>query len=60
MTSPSLGDKLFGDGNIGGAFEMFPDEHICSKYCHWFHLTNPKEIFIDEGEDDEGSKGSNY
>lgn len=39
MTSPVLGPKLFGDGNLGEAFERFPLEHKCNDYCHWFNLS---------------------
>ena len=38
LASRSLGENLFGDGNLGTAFENFPTQHLCSKYCRWFKL----------------------
>ncbi|KAJ7086293.1 hypothetical protein C8R43DRAFT_1142416 [Mycena crocata] len=40
MTSPSIGDgiEIFGEGNVPSAFEAFPDQHICGKFCEWFQL----------------------
>ena len=34
----SFGKFLFGDGNISEAFNDFPVQHICNKYCEWFKL----------------------
>lgn len=34
----TLGNNLFGDGNLGDAFEQFPAQHKCNKYCKWFNL----------------------
>jgi hypothetical protein len=36
--SSALGDNLFGDGNLGTAFEKFPAQHECNKFCRWFKL----------------------
>ena len=45
LTSPSqLGNNIFGDGNLGEAFDQFPIQHECNKYCHWFKLDNPSKI----------------
>ncbi|KAF8996699.1 hypothetical protein BDQ17DRAFT_1171333, partial [Cyathus striatus] len=30
---------LFGQGNVGSAFDKFESEHICNEYCEWFNLT---------------------
>ena len=40
-----LGNNLFGDGNLGEAFDQFPIQHKCNEYCHWFELENPSKIF---------------
>jgi hypothetical protein len=32
------GVELFGEGNVGAAFRAFPTQHLCNKYCKWFHL----------------------
>jgi hypothetical protein len=37
-----LGDNLFGDGNLGEAFDQFPVQHKCNKYCEWFELGKPQ------------------
>jgi len=38
MMNPALGVDLFGEGlNVEKAFCDFPDQHICNKYCQWFH-----------------------
>ncbi|KAF9541947.1 hypothetical protein CPC08DRAFT_650400, partial [Agrocybe pediades] len=29
---------LFGEGNVGTAFEAFTMQHLCNKYCEWFKL----------------------
>lgn len=29
---------LFGEGNVRDAFDAFPTQHTCNKYCEWFHL----------------------
>ena len=38
FTGSSFGKFLFGDGNITEAFNVFPVQHICNKYCEWFKL----------------------
>jgi hypothetical protein len=30
--------ELFGEGNVGAAFDAFPTQHVCNKYCKWFKL----------------------
>ncbi|KAF8989827.1 hypothetical protein BDQ17DRAFT_1256491 [Cyathus striatus] len=46
--SRTLKDRisLFGDGNIGKAFDKFPNEHVCSKYCKWFSLSDLASMLI--------------
>ncbi|EDR01680.1 uncharacterized protein LACBIDRAFT_333103 [Laccaria bicolor S238N-H82] len=44
LTAPQFGNDLFGDGNLGEAFNLFPLQHQCNKYCEWFELQNPSEI----------------
>ncbi|EDQ99255.1 uncharacterized protein LACBIDRAFT_335167 [Laccaria bicolor S238N-H82] len=44
MSGRQLGNDLFGDGNLGEAFNLFPLQHQCNKYCEWFELQNPLEI----------------
>ena len=44
MYGRQLGNDLFGDGNLGEAFDQFPVQHRCNKYCKWFELQNPLEI----------------
>ncbi|RDX40424.1 hypothetical protein OH76DRAFT_1366283, partial [Lentinus brumalis] len=39
MTNPTLGDNIFGGGNVGEAFNRFPAEHQCSKFCKFYCLT---------------------
>ncbi|KAJ7432411.1 hypothetical protein B0H11DRAFT_2380901 [Mycena galericulata] len=40
MTSPDIaGDTdIFGEGNVGSVFKLFPVQHVCNKYCTWFQL----------------------
>ncbi|KAJ7191512.1 hypothetical protein GGX14DRAFT_701589 [Mycena pura] len=40
MTTPELanGADLFGEGNVAAAFEAFPREHECNKFCTWFQV----------------------
>ena len=50
LTSTSqLGNDLFGDGNLGEAFDQFPIQHMCNKYCCWFKLENAFEIMKKAG-----------
>jgi len=44
MSGRQLGNDLFGDGNLGEAFDQFPIQHKCNKYCKWFELQSPSEI----------------
>ena len=46
-----LGNDLFVDGNLGEAFDQFPNQHRCNKYCHcqWFKLETPYEIIKEAG-----------
>lgn len=44
-----LGNDLFGDGNLGEAFDQFPIQHKCNKYCRWFELENPSKILNEAG-----------
>jgi hypothetical protein len=37
--SRSFGNEMFGEGNVGSAFEKFPQQHKCNEYCSWFKLT---------------------
>ncbi|KAJ7810164.1 hypothetical protein B0H14DRAFT_2379304, partial [Mycena olivaceomarginata] len=30
--------SIFGDGNVAAAFNAFPEQHDCNKFCHWFKL----------------------
>jgi hypothetical protein len=50
MTKPSLGPKLFGEGNLAEAFFKFPVEHanVCAenRWCEWFEL---EKLQADEG-----------
>ncbi|KAF8058003.1 hypothetical protein FPV67DRAFT_1676776 [Lyophyllum atratum] len=55
MTHPSLGDDLFGGGNIGKIFKLFPVQHSCNRFCEWFDL--PMAELPDDdasGDEDEG------
>ena len=54
-----LGNDLFGDGNLGEAFVLFPIQHRCNKYCQWFELETPSKIFkrTVTGADTKKSKG---
>lgn len=54
-SSRQLGNDLFGDGNLGEAFDQFPIQHICNKYCHWFELETPSKILEKAGS---GSSGA--
>jgi len=36
-----LGDNLFGDGNLGDAFNQFPVQHVCNDFYRWFELGKP-------------------
>jgi len=44
-----LGNDLFGDGNLGEAFDQFPIQHKCNKYCQWFKLEAPSKILKQVG-----------
>ncbi|KAF9538453.1 hypothetical protein CPC08DRAFT_609881, partial [Agrocybe pediades] len=41
-----IGGSLFGEGNVGTAFEAFTSQHICNRYCKWFQL---EELKSEEG-----------
>ncbi|KAJ6603964.1 hypothetical protein B0H10DRAFT_1821761 [Mycena sp. CBHHK59/15] len=49
MTAPSIGEGLdiFGDGNVPAAFNAFPQQHMCNKFCHWFQLPALKQVVDD-------------
>ncbi|KAJ7868135.1 hypothetical protein B0H13DRAFT_2351628 [Mycena leptocephala] len=38
MTALSIGERIeiFGDGNVPGAFNAFPEQNHCSGFCRWF------------------------
>ncbi|KAJ7718654.1 hypothetical protein B0H16DRAFT_1337362, partial [Mycena metata] len=40
MTAPSIGEgvEIWGEGNIPAAFNAFPEQHVCNKFCTWFQL----------------------
>ncbi|KAK0191839.1 hypothetical protein F5146DRAFT_882174, partial [Armillaria mellea] len=41
MTSPNVatgGTDMFGEGNVPDAFDGFPKDHRCNKWCEWFEL----------------------
>ncbi|KAJ7199949.1 hypothetical protein GGX14DRAFT_467093 [Mycena pura] len=38
MTTPWQMEDLFGEGNVAAAFEAFPREHVCNKFCTWFQV----------------------
>ncbi|KAJ7146842.1 hypothetical protein C8R44DRAFT_758323 [Mycena epipterygia] len=46
MTAHSIGDgaEIFGEGNLPAAFNAFPEQHICNKFCHWFELPALKPV----------------
>jgi hypothetical protein len=39
-----LGNNLFGDGNVGEAFNLFPTQHECNEYCEWFKLGRLSDV----------------
>ncbi|KAJ7745812.1 hypothetical protein DFH07DRAFT_776580 [Mycena maculata] len=43
MMEISGNKNIFGDGNVGKVFTLFPKQHICNKYCEWFKLPTVKE-----------------
>ncbi|KAJ7028213.1 hypothetical protein C8F04DRAFT_1188755 [Mycena alexandri] len=40
MTAPSIGEgvEIWGEGNVPAAFNAFPEQHVCNKFCTWFQL----------------------
>ncbi|KAJ7033522.1 hypothetical protein C8F04DRAFT_1353694 [Mycena alexandri] len=40
MTAPSIGEgvEIWGEGNVAAAFNAFPEQHVCNKFCTWFQL----------------------
>ena len=50
-----LGNDPFGDGNLGEAFDQFPNQLKGNKYCCWFELENPSEILKKAGSDPYGA-----
>ncbi|KAK7461696.1 hypothetical protein VKT23_008123 [Stygiomarasmius scandens] len=55
MTSPKLGDMLFGDGNVSDAFNAFPDDHKCAKLCAMFRVPSTQLLLLDfVGEKEDG------
>ncbi|CAK5277799.1 unnamed protein product [Mycena citricolor] len=47
MTTPEIKERIFGGGNIRSAFQEFPTQHKCSRYCEFFKLT-PLSTTFDE------------
>ena len=56
MSGRQLGNDLFGDGNLGEAFDQFPIQHKCNKNCKWFQLQSPSEIAKKGGRSAAGNK----
>ncbi|KXN82638.1 hypothetical protein AN958_02347 [Leucoagaricus sp. SymC.cos] len=49
MTHLSLGEHLFGDGNIGKMVSLFSVKHHCNNWCKWFKLETALETETEWG-----------
>lgn len=50
LLSRSLG-SIFGEGNLGTAFQNFKEEHSCSKFCRFYELeplANDSELSLNK------------